>query len=37
MKKYLMALITIVTLILLNNNNIEASYDRNKGNIPKFV
>lgn len=30
MKKYLITLATIVTLILLNSNCIEASYDRNK-------
>jgi len=29
MKKYLITLATIVTLILLNSNCIEASYDRN--------
>lgn len=30
MKKYLITLATIVTLILFNSNCIEASYDRNK-------
>lgn len=29
MKKYLITLATIVTLILLNSNCIEASYDQN--------